>query len=307
MNQRLEGVFSKNSARLERLTGSGRETPPTGRREQHRQWRFSETVAPGAAQVADDYFVPDAATLNQITAFIFNAPHVRKNPQYCEVAGKTVFSLKADDAEVNACAYQSGAAQSPQIQVYGGCVVFSRLCGLAQAAGRQPGLGRFCRGLGSMLREQGGQMNPESARQQARQLGLDRALAEPAAERQASSVAAGVVAGIIAHELGHVVYGHVYSPRPTLEISRNMERDADSFAASVINSSPWGDYSVAGMIVWDVALAWNSYLHGSPAATTHPHAAERALDLVRANESQAHQAGLDERVVRDALPSPGDA
>ena len=76
-----------------------------------------------------------------------------------------------------------------------------------------------------------------------------------------------------------------------LEISRNQEREADSFASSVISSSPFGDYLVFGTILWEAVWVWVERATGQ-IASTHPLASERLADLIRANPSVASEIGL---------------
>ena len=305
MNRRLEDILRKNEQRLERIAGGGsnprfsaKSSIRTGSR---RQWLLAEEpeefFEPGV-----DYFQPGGALLGQIYKYIFHSSHVQTNPAWRETAGNTLSDLDPDDPEVNAYAEWNRKRDRPAIKILGGAMAFSRLCGLAIESSDGRGMGGLCSALAQILLEQQSRMTPEAARLYAVRTGLYDTLENPVSEHRAGAVAAGVMAGIIAHELGHVVYGHIHSTeRYNGEISRSMERDADSFAAAVISSSPWGDYPVAGMVVWNVALAWSQHLCGE-AATTHPHAAERALDLIRANESQAAQAGLDVETVMKALP-----
>jgi hypothetical protein len=309
MNRRVEQIVEANRLRMERLAGkmaasaSARPQATTSSKPSSsgRRWRFSEPPAEEWAP-AEGYFQPGGAAMWQITHFIFNAPHVQSNPSYRMTVRDTSFHLDERNPEVNAFASLERGENRPVIVLQGGCMAFSRLCGLA-AAESPAALAELCGALGQILGRQRGLLRPSDAWQEAEELGLVGLLDDPQQERRAHSLASGMVAGIVAHELGHVVYGHVHrEENVSEEVSRNMERDADSFAASVINSSPWGEYPVAGMVTWNVAQAWSEHLAGDPAATTHPRSAERALDLVRANESQAGVAGLDEATVRKALP-----
>lgn len=309
MNRRLEDILNNNKKRLERIAGAGMVQRPTAqstfRSGSRRQWLLAEEpevlFEPGR-----DYFEPGGALLGQIYKYIFHSAHVQTNPTWRETAGNTLADLDLDDSEVNAYAEWNRAQGRPAIKIQGGALAFSRLCGLACESSGGRGIGEFCATLAGILAEQQSHMTPEMARLYATRTGMIDVLVDPVVEHRAGAVAAGVMAGIVAHELGHVVYGHIHSQERKEEISRSMERDADSFASAVISSSPWGDYPVAGMVVWNVALAWLQHFGGEQ-ATTHPYAAERALDLIRANEPQAAQAGLDVESVLKALPTEKSA
>jgi hypothetical protein len=108
---------------------------------------------------------------------------------------------------------------------------------------------------------------------------------------------------VIAHELGHIALGHTLGDgRVNFEISRNQEREADSFAASVASSSPFGDYIVAGGIFFWVIMTWIDAASGNFSQTTHPHARERLMDYIRANADQAEAIGFDADSIGDYLP-----
>ena len=108
---------------------------------------------------------------------------------------------------------------------------------------------------------------------------------------KAKSISAGLMLGIIAHECGHQSLGHVLKTGETvnLDISRNQEREADSFASSVISSSPFGEYILAGTLFWYYALA-NQQRDSNE--TTHPLAKERFENYVRSNKALAASLGI---------------
>ena len=127
--------------------------------------------------------------------------------------------------------------------------------------------------------------------------GLYTALDRDEIRMKANGISAGMILTILAHEMGHIVLGHVaHTSGIGLEISRNQEREADSFASSVISASPFGEYMFVGMLFWHYALM---LLEGAqPAAgddgesQTHPCSRERYENLVKANPSKAAVFGL---------------
>jgi hypothetical protein len=140
------------------------------------------------------------------------------------------------------------------------------------------------------------------ATETAREIGVDRHLADPAVAHKAQSFAVGMMAYVIGHELGHIALGHTLCASANLEVSRNQEREADSFASSVISTCPFGEYLVTGPVVWDLVWVWCQYAGNDRMATTHPLSRERLLDFIRANAAQSAALGISEATIRDFLP-----
>ncbi len=107
---------------------------------------------------------------------------------------------------------------------------------------------------------------------------------------------------VISHELGHIALCHTLGRNVNMEISRNQEREADSFAASVASSSPFSDYIVAGGIFWWVIMAWVDAASDNTEETTHPHSQERLMDYIRSNRDQAEEIGVGEASIFEFLP-----
>ena len=106
----------------------------------------------------------------------------------------------------------------------------------------------------------------------------------------------------MAHELGHIALAHILGRTPSLEVSRNQEREADSFASSVVSTSPFGDYLVAGQIIWSLIMVWGEHTGNVEIATSHPLERERLMDFIRANEAKAASIGIDKQTIQDFLP-----
>lgn len=105
----------------------------------------------------------------------------------------------------------------------------------------------------------------------------------------------------IAHELGHICYDHVFGPGysgMTLDESRNMERDADSFASSIINRSLFNKDIFDSFIKCCIAWAVVEKVGGRVEPHTHPLAYERLLNSIRNNSALAKKMGIDEDLVK---------
>lgn len=252
-------------------------------------------------------FEPAPGELEQLAAYVFHSPHVQNNGHYAAVAGQVCFNPDLDDATVNA--YAGIRDGQPRIWLLGGAVRVSRLLAAAASsdrlgsAARPSGhLKKVIQTMGAHLLANGAKMAGADAQGIAATCGLARMLDDAAVARRARSLAAGLDIGIIAHELGHHALGHTVGRAVNLEVSRNQEREADSFASSVISSSPFGEYLVTGTILWELVWVWCEKAGGRTAATTHPLAKERLLDFIRANAATAAALGLDENRIGEFLP-----
>jgi len=290
--------------------------PESGRRPPAASFRLDALAPPAATELTAGLETP-VEDLLQLAAWVFNAPHVQTNERYRRVAAEVRFLPDPADPAINAYAGQfeldgeTGAVAC--IALLGGATRFSRLAALAVAADRRrPGglgapnaLRRLVGVLGPCVLETRGCLDSPTAANLARAAGLEAIVSDDAVGRQARSIAAGMNIGVIAHELGHHALGHTLGVALNLSISRNQEREADSFASSVISSSPFADYLTIGPILWNLIWVWCEKAAGPSMATTHPLARERLLDFVRANADAAAELGLDERGLAPLLPSEG--
>lgn len=250
---------------------------------------------------------PAPGELEQLAAYVFHSPHVQNNAHYSEVAAQVRFNPDLDDPTVNA--YAGIGEGAPQIWLLGGAVRVSRLLAAAASADRLISaacptqyLKATIRTMGAHLLANGAKVAPEDAQKIVGDCGLSKVLNDDATARRARSLAAGLDIGIIAHELGHHALGHTVGRAVNLEVSRNQEREADSFASSVISSSPFGEYLVTGTILWELVWVWCEKAAGRSEATTHPLSKERLMDFIRANASTATELGLTEQRIGEFLP-----
>lgn len=246
-------------------------------------------------QVFVEYVTPGEAELRQLFEFTRNSAHVRENALYAQILDATQFAFDAGDDELNAFATilqgNEGLGKGPLVLVKGGAARFGRVAALAIAAMRSGDTGAGGRFL-SLIRRLGlAKIDLEWSVRVVNEAGLAPVLGDDKALATAKSVSAGLFLGILAHEAGHLALGHLHrlGSRGNNDISRNQEREADSFASSIIAASPFGEYILAGMLLFLYALA---QLEGGGRATTHPLSKERFDNFVRANPDLAAEFGL---------------
>ena len=242
------------------------------------------------------YFEPSEAEMTQLFEYVRSAANVKENLQYAEVMKGVRFFYLADDDTVNAYAsIKRLDKESEELQrvivLLGGAVRFSKVASLAVAAhlcGDKQAPVRLVQALGGY---DFGKFDLDSVARLVNAAGLGSALKDESVQSKAKSVAAGMILGILAHEAGHHALGHTLNTfdKVNLDISRNQEREADSFASSVIASSPFGEYILAGTLFWHFALASQQ---GDAVATTHPLSKERFENFVRANAELAASMGI---------------
>ena len=238
------------------------------------------------------------AELGQLMGYVMSSPHVVGNALYAQIGSELSFKTVGDPI-INAYATIEG--QTPTICIFNGAIRYANLISAAYVGstlvddGGAEGwtLPALISDFARFVADNGFQIVPDAACDFARDHGLNLIMGDPTLSRKATSFAAGLLVGILAHEYGHLALGHLYGSSATLEISRNQEREADSFASSVISSSPFGDYMVMGAILWELAWVWQEkHDPRGTVATTHPLASERLTDLINANPSAAAQLGL---------------
>lgn len=243
------------------------------------------------------FFLPTKAELDQLYEYVAKSPHVQENTQYREIVDSVVFSYSNNCAIVNAFAAwrkldpKNSEKISRVIVFYGGAAVFCRLSALSVAAGLAGDKDAVKRFIGALGARDCDLVNFDGVRRIVREARLEQALANDQVREKAKSVAAGMIIGILAHEAGHQALGHCdnVARDRNQEVSRNQERQADSFQHCVISASPFGEYVFAGSLLWHYALA--SQEEGEQ-ESTHPLSKERLENLVRANPEKAAEMGI---------------
>ena len=247
------------------------------------------------------------AELQQLMAYVCTSPHVTSNPSYAKVAEDLLFVIAKEDPTINAFATLGEYAQAPgipadapMIYLLNGAILYAKLISAAFVASRlmldsDPSMENpmpiFVTLIGNWVVENRCEITEAGVADFAGQLGLHYLFANSGLYRKVSSFASAVIICILAHEFGHLSLGHVHGVSVNLEVSRNQEREADSFASSVISSGPFGGYMVLGTVLWELVWVWLETVTGEP-ATTHPLSSERLADLIRANPSAAAELGL---------------
>jgi len=239
------------------------------------------------------YLAPSANEILQLFSFVQFSPFVTTNPMYMDLAAKVDFSYESANDQINA--YSMFDGKTLYIRMLAGAARFARLVSIAAArdlVGGDRGSSAF---LKTLFRHFDGNMTERGALRMAGKCGLGRMFLNDAIRVKASAISAGMLLTVLAHEMGHVVLGHVMrGDEVSNEISQNMEREADSFASSVISASPFGEYMFTGMLFWHYALMRLEELVGQSASGMgdHPGSRERYENLVQANPSKAAVFGL---------------
>ena len=242
------------------------------------------------------YAMPSEAEMVQLFEYVRNSSHVKENSLYADTMKKCRFIYASNDDIVNALAGirkldKNSDDLTPIVCFFGGAARFARVAALAVAAELCGDKGAGERFVKALAPEDCAKMDAETAVRIVDEVGLGMVFENAAALSKAKSVSAGLMLGIIAHECGHQCLGHVLRTGATvnLEILRNQEREADLFESSVISSSPFGEYILAGTLFWHYALAHRE--QGS-SEDSHPLSKERFENFVRANAGLAAQLGV---------------
>lgn len=258
---------------------------------------------------AKNFLTPSDAEIEQLYAYVVKSPAVAGNIQYREMMDGMPLDYIATNDAVNAFAGRRDSIGTNgtvriglKMTVFGGMARYARLVGLAAAqenAGGEPALKRL---VETMPRTIYSHCSEEEAIKAIERNSLVATLADPAARQKAVSYSSGMLISVLAHETGHLVLGHLLSngsAKTNLEISRNHEREADSFASSVISASPFGEYIFAGTLFMHYALAMQGDGY-SDAGRSHPLSRERLENFVRANRDKAAAMGVSCEALRDA-------
>jgi len=255
------------------------------------------------ARISEDqiraYLTPAEAEMAQLYGYVIQAPFVTENLQYRERLQSVDFAYIATNDVVNAFSGRRVLKKDGKMALafhtifWGGAARYARMVGLAAAvqdAGKSGFLKRF---ISQMPPYMCGRCNEEDCVAYLRRSGIDGYIAEASIRQRAISYSSGTIVSVIAHESGHHALGHLLSTaeKGNLEIDRNQEREADSFASSVISASPFGEYIFAGTLFWHYAVAMQSD-GNSDISRDHPLSKERFENFVRANREKAAAMGI---------------
>ena len=241
------------------------------------------------------YFRPSDAEMHHLWDIVRHSPHIAANRLYAAVTAKVEFRYLPDDDTVNAAAAmcssgELGAGKTPALFLLGGYVRISRVVALAAAA-NEAGVTNALPMLVRMWRDLSREF-PESAMNAfLDESGLSSVTNNPEVVVRAREISCGMILATLSHEAGHHSLGHLHGgvDTGTREISRNQEREADSFEASVMSVSPFGKYMMHGDLLY---YAIDAKVGGG--GGSHPYSKERFENLVRANPVLARALGLGE-------------
>lgn len=119
--------------------------------------------------------------------------------------------------------------------------------------------------------------------------------------KRARSYSAAMNMMVFAHEFGHICYGHLGSSGDH-EVSRNQERDADSFAYSLSAKGPFAEFAIEGYVLNTLLDIWIEKVAGPTVATTHPFSRERLSNFLRSHPKQCADLGISEEGLEPFLP-----
>lgn len=264
---------------------------------------LTETVA--AQKVSDRdlmlYLESTAGEVRQLFEYVRQSTLVQENGQYAALMKDVGFAFDATNDLVNAVASRSvdeKGREARLITCYAGEVRFAKTIALAAAAELTGHKGSVKAMMERMTPLLCGELSLDRAAELLRECKLDRFLYDEAVLAKAKSIGAGAVVGTLAHEVGHQVLGHNYQSGKDWynnEVRRNWEKQADLFAASVMSSSPFGEYVFAGRVfaLWVGMRQTDPILKRIPArALDHPIDEERFMSLVLANKEKAAALGI---------------
>jgi len=117
----------------------------------------------------------------------------------------------------------------------------------------------------------------------------------------ARSYAAAMDMFVVAHEAGHLALGHTLGRALNYDVSRNQEREADSFASSALSTSPFREYLFLGQVFVTIVFAWVEAAARARQAGTHPLARERFLHAIESNSQAAREAAEEFGLTRESL------
>ncbi len=260
----------------------------------------------GTAKVSDKdvalYVESTPSEIKQLFEYVRQSAFVQENAQYSAFMKDVGFVFDAKNNEVNAVASRmvdKKGNESRLITCYAGEARFAKTISLAAAAELCGHKGAVATMMKKLTPKLCVELGPRDAMGLIRECGLDRCLLEEAVLAKAKSIAAGGIVGVLAHEAGHQVLGHNYQrgkDSVNNEVMRNFESQADLFAASVMSSSPFGEYVFAGRVfaLWVRMRQTDPILRKLPARNLdHPIDRERYVALVLANKEKAAALGID--------------
>jgi len=268
--------------------------------------------------------MPLAEEINQARSMVFDCRFIENYPQYKDRVRQVTFRFLKADSTVNAFATDQPVKLSngktvppPGIYYLGGlanacCLGSAALAAhvrcwhdAAPSSDESPLLPTFQK-IGQTIVGSGGRFELDTSTDIFNQsvAPVMRQLLQQGEERfvsLAQSYRVSMYMSVVAHELGHIALGHTLGREVNFNISRNQEREADSFASSALSTCPYREYHFLGSIFQNIIFAWVHHAGGSQAARTHPLSRERFENAFRDNSEAAKEAAEDFGLTHDML------
>ena len=243
--------------------------------------------------VQDTIITLDSSDVSDLARLVFESNHVVGNPEYHARVRETRF--RYEDSNPVFDAHSEASPIGPRIVVSRGCIqefgIFALLFS-GNKAGEDSDLVEHARFRIARVSEDDETELPEMPEIENEQV-----------IEWGRELLGSMIMYVIAHELGHIVYGHIYGPGydgQPIDVSRNQERDADSFASSVIASSRFRPFLLQGQLAALFVLAIHELEAGSDTEPgTHPLALERLLNAIRSNSEAAEELGITDELVSE--------
>jgi len=271
---------------------------------------------------------PQSDEVNQSARFVFESPYIQGNKQYEDRVDRVTFAFADNVATVNAFATDhafdmpDGSSITPPAIVFlGGLASATRLAAAALGAhirfqrvralaSGPAGLANAFQMMGQAIVESEGALDARTSQAifqetivPALQMGEERFVS------LARSYAAAMDMFVVAHEAGHIALGHTLGQALNYDVSRNQEREADSFASSSLSTSPFREYLFLGQVFVTIIFAWVEHAARARQASTHPLAPERLDNALTSNSQTAREVagefGLSREKLMELLPRDG--
>lgn len=223
--------------------------------------------------------------LEELVVFVLSNRHLKDNPAYYHKAEMTRFRYLGNDARVNASAGFDRENKQPYVRLFDGYLNFILAVEVAIMAGGKD----LFTSLGTMLHRNKFHFSTEMLQDY-----LDKHMGKNSISFEKAMKA---YFWTVAHELGHVCYDHILGPGyddQPLDVSRNQERDADSFADSMMGSTIFKDSLFEAHLKSCIGWSVVEKMGGRVEPGTHPLSIERLRNTIRNNSEVAKQMGLSE-------------
>jgi hypothetical protein len=329
IRQHLEATKASLDAQIAQFTSSVKAPPPPAARP-----AAKPAVPNGARSLIHPLemvglLMPLPDQITQSKNMTLSSPFIQNNELYSTRIASVNFRYFDEDTTVNAFATDhpvdlpdGGTLEPPAIIFMGGLALALRVVAAALAVSMRPRAGlkdaaggsclaKAFRAMGSALVQSEGKFDLEM-------LGMifEQIIAPEIVEGNdrfvslARSLSASMESAVIAHEAGHISLSHTLGLALNFDVSRNQEREADSFASSVLSSSPFREYLFLGQVFVTLLFTWLDHVARTKDPTTHPLGRERFFNVLTNNsaaaEDAADQFGLTRERLIELLP-PDDA